>query len=186
MSLPFSDAFQDGQWNSAFFDTIGDESGSTEMCVDGSTTPVDFAITAPNDAGAERDYYIHRMTGIITVAGKFSSGGFGDAATPLTNGMTLWVRDPDMNERLMTNQVPIQKNVTFAAYCYDLSVHTWGLGDEALTWRFTMSRDGAPFWLRPGWSLIWRISDNLPEKLTCMRIRAGMVSVNHQYTRIRR
>lgn len=177
MAIPFADEFKDGQWNSTFFDDVGDETGNFNMNVDGSVTPQEFKITPPDD----KTYYVHRMIGIIKDAGSFDSGGFGNGAA-LTNGCELWFYDAPMDTyRLMTNQHTIKQNVDFAAYCYDLTVHPWGSGDQALVWRFTMTRDGAPFKLRRNDSLVWRINDNLTG-LSAMHIRAGMVSVPTLYS----
>lgn len=175
--LAGADLWKDGSWNSGFLDTVGDESGSIQMNVDGSATPVDFKITAPDDM----TYFIHRFVGLIVDTGSFDSGSYGNGLA-LTNGQILVYHNPVIGERVMTNQYPIKKNVDFAAYCYDITHHSWGSGDEALAWRFTIAKDGATFRLDSGCSLIWRVRDDMTG-LVEQTIRVGMVSVPNQYLR---
>lgn len=179
MALPFADEFKDGTWNFAFFDTVGDESGSVDMNVDGSVTPVDFKITAP----AGKTYYIHRLAGIVVDLGDFDAFTFG-ALPQLTNGLHLYQLSGGVY-RLMTNQHPIQHNMAFAAYAHDVHIlganeFPTGTGDTGLTWSHNIAADGAPFKLVSGDSLVFRVADDLTG-LRGMHCRAGMVAVPNTY-----
>jgi hypothetical protein len=177
MPIPFDKQLQYGVWNTVFFDTVGDGSGDTDQAIDGSVTPVEFKITAPE----KEHHFIHQLTGLLSDSGSFDSGGYGNnGGHPLTNGIKFIYTDIFGIEHEWTEQYAIKTNVDYGVYCYDITYHSFGSGDTSLLWRYDMSRDGAPFWLAPGTSIVIRISDDLTF-LTKQITRAGMISAPSRY-----
>jgi len=84
-----------------FLTDDGLSTGSEDMLVDGSVTPVDFFVEAPQD----RDLYITRLS-FIVVDQNMSLNQFGNIAE-LTNGLRLFYTDElgevDIAEVLQTN-----------------------------------------------------------------------------------
>jgi len=84
-----------------FLTLDGTPGGSSDMLVDGSVTPVDFFVTAPQEA----DLYIIRLSFII-VDQNMTLNQFGNIAA-LTNGVRLFYTDElgevDIAESLQTN-----------------------------------------------------------------------------------
>lgn len=168
MATPYDLEVGKGTWSSAFFDTVGNETG--DICLseaDGSITPVDFKHTAPFD----KYVYVHQLTGYLR-ANKLTSGGFGEGPA-LLNGLGLWLKAGDF-ERQLTNQKPIKAHMDFAAYTNDIQVIEVG----TVTWRFQITDDGTPFRLHPGQSLLWRVNDDLTaQNIICFHVRLGSVVV---------
>lgn len=176
MPHPYDREISKGRWSSAFFDTVGDETGDICLCdVDGSTTPVDFKITARPD----QFIYVHQFTCILRCCRPMARDGFG-AGGQLANGLVLIDQSATGQGRVMTNQLPLKTNMDFAAY----SPWTMFPNNMSLVWRFQITDDGTPYRLRPGGSLVWRIRDDLTADkygCECFYIRAGMVVVPSQY-----
>jgi hypothetical protein len=152
-----------------FLDTVGDQSGSIDMAVDGSTTPVLFKFTVP----AGKIAYITRIVVSIVANSKSDSGGFGDLSA-LTNGMTFYILGSQgtIIEDL-SFQLPIKKTTDLQAYCHDLLRSSFGTGAEQVTARYTFEKDGAPLVLNEGQSYAWRVNDDITG-LVDMYIRAGV------------
>ena len=84
-----------------FLTDDGTVTGSSDMLVDGSVTPVDFFVEAPQDA----DLYVTRIS-FIVVDQNMTLNQFGNIGA-LTNGMRLFYLDElgevDIAEELLTN-----------------------------------------------------------------------------------
>lgn len=176
MSNPYTLETIKGRWSSAFFDTIGDETGETCLAKqNGEDEPVYMRITAP----VETFFYVHQFTGALRCTTPLSPGGFGGMGTQaLPNGLLLLECLPDGTERVMTNQLPIRCNMDFANY----SVFTVLVNSNTLAWRFQITDDGTPFRLRPGHSLCWKIQDDMTSRnIACMHLRAGMITLPEAY-----
>jgi hypothetical protein len=123
-----------------FMDTVGDGSGSINLNVDGSVTPVIFRIApAPGQI-----LFLSRIIFFLEDAGSIDSGGFGNGAA-LTNGLDFRFRYdvglPSEGSYPDPTFFPIKKNIDWAAYCYDVQTYTWGQGNEGLGARYTFARD---------------------------------------------
>ena len=153
-----------------FMDIVGDGSGSIDMHVNGAVIPVEFKVTAT----AKQVLLLERIIIYIKDTGAMDSGKYGNGLV-LTNGIHLKVVRTDATEEVLTVQKPILINADWAAYCHDLSVHSFGLGDNVLTARWTFNKDGAAIKLAPGDSLVCVIADDLTA-LTGHKIRVGMTS----------
>lgn len=84
-----------------------------------------------------------RMFPYIADAGSFDSGGYGNGAA-LTNGITLKIVESDGTVVLdMIPHSPVKTNTDWKALCYDITLSTFGLGDETFGARWTFGRDTA-------------------------------------------
>jgi hypothetical protein len=175
MPQPYFDEVKKGRWNSAFFDTVGDESGN--ICMhefDGSVTPVEFRLTAPPD----QYFYVHQFTGNVRCNRNLKDDGFG-AGPALENGLIL-INRTAAGDRVMTNQKPIKENMDFGVY----SFWTVLTNKKTLVWKFQITDDGTSFRLSPGDSLVWLVRDDLTKtnrRIVCMHMRAGMIAVPKMY-----
>jgi len=174
---PYQNEVTKGRWQSAFFDTVGDESGDSCICnLNGSASPVDVLLTAPADAFL----YVNQLTGSLACTRRLNDEGFGSSRDPLDNGLLLLQRYEDGTERLMTNQLPIRRNMDFAVYSFFTRI----VNPKTLSWRFQITDDGTPFRLRPHQSLLWRVQDDLSStkyRCRCMHMRAGFITVPEAY-----
>ena len=119
-----------------FFDTIGDGSGSSLQNVDGSVSEVSFKITPPSD----KVYGIARVIFSLKDSGSMDSGGWGNRANPLVNGIkVIWHR---AGQAIDLTKTPIRSHIDIAAICYDINHNEWGQGDEFVVARFTFTKAG--------------------------------------------
>lgn len=140
-------------------DTVGNGTGTTNAIGDYSSAAEEFKI-AP---GVGEHFHIHRLIVSIGDAGSFDSGGYG-AVTPvasLTNGVVLRVQNGGTVFSLTDD--PITTNAEWAAYCHDVTVHSFGSGDALLTARWTFDKSGIPISLRgdEGEELVVELNDDL-------------------------
>jgi len=77
----------------------GTTTGSDDMGIDGSVTPVDFWIPADED----NDRYISTLSFICGYASSAQLWEFADANTALTNGIRVFYTDTNGNERTIMN-----------------------------------------------------------------------------------
>ena len=135
----------------------------------GLPTGTKSAIGDYSDTGmGQTDFYIEALSGeklavarvIIHVvdSGSFDSGSYGNAIT-LTNGIKFIYRRNGV-EFDVSDGFPIKTNVDWGRFCYDVSVSTYGQGNEALNARWTFSKYGNPLVLDSGDSLILRLNDD--------------------------
>lgn len=86
-----------------------------EMAVDGSATPEEFEVR-----GADAfDVDITRILITILTDGAVDFNGFGDAATPLPNGLVL-----RRENGMFQNYWNVKRNIGFATIAYDLTRYT--------------------------------------------------------------
>lgn len=141
-----------------FADTVGDGSGTTNMGVDGSGTPVIFKV-----APAAGDIYrIARIIVAVRDTGSFDSGGWGsNGGTPLTEGIYMDIVQDSVETPLIAS--PIQSHYDMASMCHDVIHNDWGSGDEFITFRFTFTKAGQYIRLigDDGDSLMFTINDDL-------------------------
>jgi hypothetical protein len=86
-----------------------DSSGVSDMLVDGSTTSIDYAIRASNDA----DRYVHTLAFTIADAAA-SLNQFGNVSA-LTNGCQLIYKDDELGEVMIADT--LQTNFDFVQMC---------------------------------------------------------------------
>lgn len=123
-----------------FMDTVGDGSGSIDLNVNGSVTPVTFKITpAPGEI-----LYMSRLLWYLRDTGSLDSGGFGNGAA-LTNGIDFgFYYDVGLpsEDRYPQQLEPIKTNGGWAKYCGpDVVTLSFGQGDEILSCRYSFYKD---------------------------------------------
>lgn len=133
---------------------------SSDLNVDGSATSVE-AVRGPT---VNKIWYVHRMLVTIEDNSGFDTDEYG-AIAKLTNGCVLEVHDADHNATHLLTDDPIQQNIDWGSYCYDIRYHDFG-GNQVnrfLLVRWTFDRAGAPLFLDGGEGdhfAFW-INDNL-------------------------
>ena len=156
--------------------TNGDGTGTTEITGDYIGAAETFELhgsTAVGDATI-----VERIMIFVEDTGIFGMEIYG-AGSALTNGLTLDVTDSAGSSIIDLTPVPIKSNGQWGAYCYDVRVDTWGVGDEALQarWTFTKFTNGAGIWLDDGAKLVLTANDTLTglvsHRVTCQGFRQG-------------
>lgn len=87
---------------------------------------------------------LHRMITYLQDTGNFSVSTYGNGVI-LANGIRILVRD--VNDAIVSEidgGTPIQSNADWSSLCYDINYHSFGVGDNALSVRWTFHRAGAP------------------------------------------
>jgi len=161
----------EGKWSSRFLDTVGDKSGTINMAIDGSLTPVDFITTA----AANETVAIARMVPLVQDSGAFDAAKYGNGLV-LTVGLTGRILRVDGTVELLFDQKSIKTNGDWTAYCFDNNYLKYGIGDELSVFRYTFTKDGAPIYLYPKESFIITVNDDL-RGLTYHTIRIGCTSI---------
>lgn len=138
-----------------FYKYLRDDSNSNDASVDGSTTPHEFYFEAPERCK------INRMIILIRDVGAPDAGAYGNNIT-MSNGLTFRWLDSDGNVRLdLFDDDPIKTNADWAKVSYDVSVLSFGTGNDSVTCRWTFGNSGAPLQMKPGDRLVLTVSDNL-------------------------
>lgn len=141
-----------------FLDTDGDGTG-TKVAIGNYSGGQDFKYVHPRGSNTIAD--IHRLMVHIQDTSPLSADEYGGLAA-LTNGIQLLVTDVnDVTFRDLTDGVPIKSNAHWGRFCYDFSLDTFGSGGDFCQARWTFNAAGSPLHLKPGWSFIARMSDNL-------------------------
>lgn len=150
-------------------DTVGDGSGSSNMAVDGSSTPVIFKIK-PIPGGSVN---IARIIMYIEDSGSFDSGKWGNGIT-ITNGIEFKQKENGATTDLLG--FPIKTSGDMASLCHDLSHHKFGSGNEFITYRWTFSKAGGSIELHAGYSdeLQIIINDDLTDLVLMNVIAQGV------------
>ena len=129
------------------------DGGNTNLAVDGSGTPVDFTYTCP----AGKTLEVVGFEALVTFAGKPSDTTF--AGVALTNGIIISVVDEV--------SAPVKTFGAAKLTDWDLyqsadrgSIDGTGLSGYKLFWDVEQ-QEGARPTLQPGYSVGWRIRDDL-------------------------
>lgn len=94
---------------SQFLTTTGLESGSNDMGIDGSTTPVNFWVPADSDA----DLYITKLNFLVGYGASGELWEFADSNSALTNGVKIFYEDTYGDEIVVANP---QRNYSFLRF----------------------------------------------------------------------
>jgi len=123
-----------------YLDTNGDGTGTKS------------AVGEYHDAGAGAEifyiqpppgtiYRLSRMIPFVEDTGSFDSGSYGNGIT-LTNGILMRIQNDSGTILDLLDGLPIHINTHWARLCYDMTVSTFGLGNEYLHARWTFSKAG--------------------------------------------
>lgn len=118
----------------------GDGTGTTNANGDYSSTPLSLKYS---DGDASDTCLIHRLIVMIEDAGSFDSGKYGNNIT-VTNGIRVYVRDSEDNILEELTAFPITTNGEWGGHCHDITVHSFGSGNEVMSVRWTFSKSGQP------------------------------------------
>lgn len=120
--------------------TRGIATDEHNMAIDGSSTPQVFGIRPT----ASQLFVVSELLLAIQDTGAMTAALFG-FATAIVNGLTLKVLDSASATLYdLFNGEPPKTNADLAKFCTDLTVHSWGAGDEILQARFDLSKSGSP------------------------------------------
>jgi hypothetical protein len=151
MPLNFQSAYL-----SRFLDTVGDGSGSPNIAVDGSVTPVVFRLTASPPG---HTHYLFTAHYCMEWSGAYDAEDFGGNG-PLSNGLLIGKEDPEGTFYDVFKGQPLRHNHEFFRYFAGTTVDKT-LSLNTLMADFRAGEIGAPFVLRPGWSLVIVVQDDL-------------------------
>lgn len=142
----------------ALYQPLTDDGGPTGVHAaigDYSVLPISFYFQ--NMTRAAR---LTRIIVSIEDVGSLDSGAYGNNIT-LTNGIEVVVTDANDNVLLnLLPEGPIKTNADWAKKCHDLTPHSFGLGNEVATIRWTFTRDNDGLLLGAGEKLKVMLSDN--------------------------
>lgn len=135
--------------------TSGDGTGTTDMSIDGSITPVDFYIQPP----IGEKWYVSRWILYLQDEKGFDVTKWGSNGT-LTNGVKLFIERDGVETQ---TGGAFTTNGDVAAATYDMALHTFGSADDIIVARLAFTEMGACVELNGTTNdkLIVRISDNL-------------------------
>ncbi len=139
-----------------YLDVNGDGTGAIDAIGDYSVTPEEFYIQPP--VGAV--YELQRVIITIEDAGSIDSGGYGNNANPLANGIKVECRISGQPTRVLTAQVNIKRTADWNSLCYDGQVADFGAGNSFYVARWTFSKDGDPIRLGENDILAFVMNDN--------------------------
>lgn len=136
-------------------DTVGNGTGVKNANVDGSSTPVEFKLTAGPVL------HVARLIVLIRDNAVLAAEDYGGITGPLTNGIDveLW-KDGALHVDLLDG-LPVKSNADWARSSYDVSTTAFGAGDNYIQVRWTFAKAGESLVLNNGDELLVRINDNL-------------------------
>ncbi len=120
-------------------DTVGNGSGSMDLTVNGSVSPVTFKLQPIGD----QLLHLARAIFHIEISGNLRAEFF-TATGPLTNGVQLqWWRDGSLYLDLLGG-FPIKTAADISHFCYDVTPIVVGAGNNFWAARWTFAQSGAP------------------------------------------
>jgi hypothetical protein len=141
----------------SFLDTVGDQTGSIDLAVDGSTTPVEFKLKAQPGYTIQ----LESVTAFLQDGGGLAAEGYGGLAN-LANGTRIELRSASgavLSD--ITSQLVIRSNADWIAYAYTINTFNFNAGQSILSLAFNFSANGRPLYLGPGMEYVVIVNDNL-------------------------
>jgi hypothetical protein len=146
-----------GAVNLSFLDAVGNQTGSINMAVDGSVTPVEFKIKVPLGYA----FQLEAVTAFLQDGGGFAANGYGGIGN-LTNGTQIELRSATGAVlSSITAQLPIRSNADWIAYAYRINTFDFAAGESILSLAFNFTTNGRPLYLGPGMEYVIIINDDL-------------------------
>ena len=168
--------YSDGDWWVHYLTIDGSRTGSRDMTVDGSVTPVVFYVDIPE----KHTWYGASLMGMMTSAAKFDSGGFGSGPV-LTNGFrNVYRATPESPWLDVLDDPPWYSNADLVGWSHRTDIHTWGQGDEIMKWIYDTRFDQAPFTLTEGMGYGHIVQDDLTA-LATLQVRITGPMLNNMY-----
>jgi len=128
-------------------------------------------INGVGSLGTPLDYYVEALAGERLLVARFAihlvdggtldSGSYGNGIV-ITNGIQLFYRRSGVDLDI-TNGLPIKTNPDWGRWCYDTNRSSYGLGNETLDARWTLTKYGSKYGiiLEEGDRLGIRLNDDL-------------------------
>ncbi len=155
---------EEGSWLVQFLKS----SGSPDMNINGSSTPVVFRYTVPAGWSA----LIHRLNFVMIDNAAMNGHEFGGIGGGLTNGLLIRLENPDNSERRdLLDGVTIKRNGDFATFAGVDVVHAGGNRGLGIRWTWSKATGGVPILLRSGQSVAIEVQDDIRGLL---RFNAGV------------
>jgi hypothetical protein len=117
-------------------DTTGDGSGTTNMNVDGSITPITFKI---KPSGGQL-IKVARIIILVEDTGTFDSDKWGNGIT-LANGFNFKHKKSGITTDLLG--FSIKTTGEMSSICHDLDHRSFGTGNEFVSFRLTFTKAGS-------------------------------------------
>lgn len=156
-----------------YLDTVGDGSGLKNAVQDYSSTPGRFLIKP-----AENEIYLlHHLIINLEVVATIDNSGFGRFTAPLTNGISVRLRDKDDNIIVdLTDGVPMQTTFDIGKYATDAVIHNFGEANDLWVVKWDLTDSGQPLIVdgRPeyGHSLNVELADDFSSEVVTLSFLA--------------
>jgi len=125
-----------------FLDTIGDGTGSIDMNIDGSVTPVDFMVTCPPNRKI-KGFSFAIIIKDLDVWGDDRYGGL----DPLPNGVTGFLQRVGEPRQDWFAQLPVRTNTDWLTYCH---ASTNSQFEKSVRFEYDFRKEGPGLHLYPG------------------------------------
>ena len=139
-----------------YLDTDGDGTGTYNAIGDYSSAKEEFYIQPKTGQVLQ----LNRIMITIEDGGSIDSGGYGNNSSPLTNGIRAIVRQPDVDDIVLTAQVNVKRTADWNSLCYDGNVADFGSGNSFYVSRWTFTKDGDPIILSENDKFIIELNDD--------------------------
>lgn len=142
-----------------FLKSIFLKNGATsDWAVDGSVTPVEYSVGVPSGFS---QFIVHRALLYMSDGSGFRAEYFAGLGAALSNGCDFeFVNDGTTYD--MLDGISITHNGDFGRMAYDVSLKTWGAGDDIILARWSFDKFGGPIRLAgANDKFVWRVNDNL-------------------------
>ena len=138
-----------------YLSSNGDGTGTVELTGNYSAAAAEFYIQDAN-----RYLRLERMIVYVEDSGSIDSGVYGNGIN-LTNGIKLEYRESDdtLIHDIMGG-LPVFTNAEWQGKCHDITLSTWGSGNQGYSVRWTFAKSGNPIILAPGQKLSLILEDN--------------------------
>lgn len=142
---------------SRFADTNGDGTGLKSLIADYSSAAEEVFI-AP---AAGEVMVVSRVIISVEDAGTFDAAKWGNNIT-LTNGIKIFEESGGVEITDYTDGLPIKSSGEAAARFHDVTIHSFGTGNQILSGRYTFAKHGKPIRLvgELGDRLVVELNDN--------------------------
>lgn len=120
-------------------DTNGDGTGTKNAIGDYDGLNTKFYIKPPSN----QDFALYRMIVYVKDAGTLDASSYGNGIT-LATGIKVRVADAGGVILDLFDGQTVKSNADWAGACYDVSISTFGTGDNYLHVRWTFAKSGQP------------------------------------------
>ena len=124
-----------------YLDTNGDGTGTKSAIGDYSDATGSGVEIFYIQPAAGQVFRLSRIIPFVEDAGSFDSSKYGNGIT-LANGLQIRIQNDSGTVLDLLDGLPITINTHWARLCYDMTISTFGAGNEYLHARWTFSKSG--------------------------------------------